>query len=76
MIVFAPYDYENRLVTPMYLFVAVFAAVGLTGGWTLAVRCWKALVMPPPVAAKTSHDVASPTPNSQLPTPTSRPPLL
>jgi hypothetical protein len=28
MVVFAPYDYENRLVTPMYLFVAVIAAAG------------------------------------------------
>ena len=29
MLVFAPYDYENRLVTPMYLFVSVFAAAAL-----------------------------------------------
>jgi hypothetical protein len=28
MVVFAPYDYENRLVTPMYLFVTVIAAAG------------------------------------------------
>jgi hypothetical protein len=29
MVVFAPYDYENRLVLPMYLFVTVFSAAGL-----------------------------------------------
>jgi hypothetical protein len=29
MLVFAPYDYENRLVTPMYLFVGVFGAAAL-----------------------------------------------
>jgi Dolichyl-phosphate-mannose-protein mannosyltransferase/PA14 domain len=29
MVVFAPYDYENRLVTPMYLFVGVFGAAAL-----------------------------------------------
>jgi hypothetical protein len=37
MVVFAPYDYENRLVMPMYLFVTVFAAAALTGG-LVAVR--------------------------------------
>ena len=29
MVVYAPYDYENRLVMPMYLFEAVFAAAVL-----------------------------------------------
>jgi 4-amino-4-deoxy-L-arabinose transferase-like glycosyltransferase len=31
MVVFAPYDYENRLVTPMYLFVPIFSAAALVG---------------------------------------------
>lgn len=29
MVVFTPYDYENRLVMPMYLFITVFAAAAL-----------------------------------------------
>jgi 4-amino-4-deoxy-L-arabinose transferase-like glycosyltransferase len=39
MVAFAPYDYENRLVMPMYLFVTVFAAAAIVGGWQLAVGC-------------------------------------
>lgn len=43
MLVFAPYDYENRLVTPMYLFVAVFAAAGIVRGWESGVMGWRKL---------------------------------
>ncbi|MCC6177258.1 MAG: glycosyltransferase family 39 protein [Chloroflexi bacterium] len=35
MVVFTPYDYDNRLVLPMYLPIAVFAGAALAGatGW-------------------------------------------
>ena len=40
MVVFAPYDYDNRLVLPMYLAVAPFAGLALAGiaAWLLARR--------------------------------------
>ena len=40
MVVFAPYDYDNRLVLPMYLPIAVFAGAALA---TLAGLAWARL---------------------------------
>lgn len=58
MLVFAPYDYENRLVTPMFLFVAVFAAAGLTVCWRLVVDGWARLTGREAVlrAERSGHD--------------------
>jgi hypothetical protein len=57
MVAFAPYDYENRLVMPMYLFVTVFDAAAIVGGWHLAVRRWRRLRagLPPPVARTSAY---------------------
>ena len=73
MVVFAPYDYENRLVTPMYLFVAVFAAAALAGCWELCVRSGRshfngrrpAMDAPPRMAAATRLGGTSVPPNAR-----------
>ena len=54
-----PYDYENRLVTPMYLFVSVFAAAALANlGARMARRIGLArqpISEPPPQPAQATQ---------------------
>ena len=75
MLIFAPYDYENRLVTPMYLFVVIFAAAGLTGAWELGVRTLGLVTRSRTSGEHARSEVAArvggPSPNPQLPTPNS-----
>jgi hypothetical protein len=52
MVVFAPYDYENRLVTPMYLFVAVIASAGLAEAAGIIARRSRPRRLPPLPAAR------------------------
>jgi hypothetical protein len=46
MLVFAPYDYDNRLVLPMYVVMAVFGGFSLSGGF---IAVWSGLCRATPL---------------------------
>ena len=56
MLVFAPYDYDNRYVLPMYLFILVFAAHALAGAlaWLRAHPGRRPERLVPPAPLKTA----------------------